>query len=75
MELSLVIAEIALVIGADISEGSTVDVKLDITEMSLSSSKRTRGFRAGSLRMPKRRAELNDRCKAAQDCFANTVKF
>jgi len=60
-------AAIDLVIGAESSEGSTPDVIDDMTVTSLLSKVRTRSFLVGSRSIPRRRAELSDRCTAAHD--------
>jgi len=60
-------AAIDLVIGAESSEGSTPEVIDDMTVTSLPSKVWTRSFLVGSRSIPRRRAELSDRCTAAHD--------
>ena len=60
-------AAIDLVIGAESSDGFTPEVIDDITATNLPSKIWARSFLAGSRIIPRRSAELSDRCTAAHD--------
>ena len=73
--MSFCSAAIDLVIGAESSAGSTLEVISERTETKLLKSVRTRSFLDGSPRRPRSKAELNDRCTEAQDRVAKGVMF